>query len=746
MKELVLAVAWAVLLGACNSEGKAKQDRQAAPAASSESAAAALTLDKLFELSGSLKLPAEAFGGWTGSGHEHFASQGSGDATQLMVVDAASGKFRPFHDAARMESALASVPGVDAATAKSLAHRANYEFSKNGQSALFNSNHDLIVYHFDSSRAVRLTEDAAEEVGEVLSPDGQWVSFVRDSNLFVVSSNGGEVRQLTSEGDETHLFGRLDWVYQEEVYGRGNFQAHWWSPDSSRIAFLALDESDVPEYTIADTRERHPKLEVWRYPKAGDSNPTARLGVVDAAGGNLTWFDLADYPTNLLIVRVGWTPDSKSVVAQLQDRRQTWLDLCLGDPASGKLRRLFRDSTPAWIMPIDEPCWLEGSDQFLWLSERDGYQHLYLYGADGALVRQVTKGPWEVDFLRRVDAKKRVAWVGADREDVKGNQLFEIQIDGGEPKLLTREAGTHDVAVSPDGAYFVDSFSSHASAPVQTMHEIAGKQLRELARVDGAPFAATGIVAPEFHKPKARDGFELEGMLYKPASFDPSRKYALMCFTYSGPNAPQVRDTFYTFNGLFNQLLVQQGCLVWVCDNRSASGKGLASAANCYKRFGAEELADLEDGIDYLAKQGFVDPARIGIWGWSFGGYMSAFALTHSSRFKLGIAGAPVTDWRLYDSIYTERYMGLPSENEAGYDAGSVVAAAKNLHGRLLVICGEIDENVHAQNSLQLAAALQKAGKPFEFMVYPGNRHGIVDPDQRRHLYAMMADYVKKNL
>jgi dipeptidyl-peptidase-4 len=569
---------------------------------------------------------------------------------------------------------------------------------------------------------------------------------VRDSNLFVVSSQGGEARRLTSEGDATHLFGRLDWVYQEEIYGRGNFQANWWSPDSERLAFLALDESAVPEYTIVDTAQRRPVVEKWRYPKVGDPNPTARLGVVDVRGGKARYFDLEGYPKDVLIVRVGWSPDSREVIAQLQDRAQTWLDLVAGDPSTGKLRRLFRDSSAAWTMPSDGPHWLEGNAEFVWLSERSGYRHMYLYRRDGALLRQVSEGPWEVDQLQRIDSSSRSVLFSADRSDVKGSQLFQVALDAGEPRQITREAGTHTVSVAPDGAFFVDSFASHKSAPRQSLYTAAGEFVRELARVDESKLAQYGLVPPEFFKLHTRDGFELEARLYKPADFDRTRKYPLLCFTYSGPHAPQVRDTFYDLRGLYHQMLAQQGILVWVCDNRSASGKGLVSAAAAYKRFGPGELADLEDGLDFVLAKGFVDPQRIGIWGWSYGGYMTAFALTHSKRFKLGISGAPVTDFRLYDSIYTERYMGLPDENKAGYDAGSPLLAAAALSGRLLLICGEIAENVHAQNTLQFAAALQKAGIQFDLMIYPGNRHSIVEPEQRRHLYNLMADYLLEHL
>ncbi len=746
MKRILWVCSFAASIAGCRSADLPVPETRAAQQPTVEARAPRLTLDKVFELSTKLKVSAASFGGWTGDGHEYLATEGQAESSRLVVVDAASAKARPFCDVAHMETALALLPGIKPELAKALAQRKTFDRSKDDTQALFNEEHDLFVYHFDSGKAVRLTSDAADEVGEVFSPDGKWVSFVRDSNLYAVSTAGGDARQLTTDGNKTQLFGRLDWVYQEEVYGRGNFQANWWSPDSQRIAFLALDEREVPEYTIADTRETHPKLEVWRYPKAGDPNPKARLGVVDLASGASRFFDLSEYPADLLIVRVGWSPDSREVIAQLQDRVQTWLELVAGDPASGKLRRLYRDQSPAWTMPSEGPFWLAGGEQFVISSERDGYKHLYLYQRDGKLVHRLTSGTFEVDAVLRVDSKTRSVFYSADRVDVKGSQLFQVSLDGGEPVAITRKAGTHTIAMSNDGAFFVDTFASHASVPVQALFDIDGKLVRRLGGVDDALFAPLGLVAPEFHQPKTRDGFPMEAMLYKPADFDPSKKYPLLCFTYSGPHAPQVLDTFLNFNGLYHQMLVQQGYLVWVCDNRSASGKGLASAASSYKKFGPGELADLEDGLDYLCAKGFVDTSRIGLWGWSYGGYMTAYALTHSKRFKLGIAGAPVTDWRLYDSIYTERYMGLPKENEVGYAAGSVIAAAKDLSGRLLVICGEIDENVHAQNSLQLIAALQKAGKQFDFMLYPGNRHSVIEPDQKRHLYAMMAEYVNTHL
>jgi dipeptidyl-peptidase-4 len=708
-----------------------------------------VTLDELLELLPKTKVPPGApgaFGGWTGERAEYFSTEDEQGETRLVVVDATTGARREFHDPEAMQAALSTQAGLDAGKARELSRRAAYTLSKDRRLALFNEDGDLYVYRFDTGSAARLTRDGAEELGETFSPDGAWISFVRDSNLQVVSAGGGEARALTFGGDEAHLFGRLDWLYQEEVYGRGDYQAHWWSPDSRRIALLALDQTEVPKFTIVDTRQTRPQVEVWRYPKAGDPNPKVRLALAGLAEEGLLYADLSAYPEDLLIVRVAWTPDSREVFAQVQDRGQTWLDLVAVDAASGKARRLFRDTTPAWSLPSQGPFFVQGGDEFVISSERDGFEHLYLYKRDGSLVRRLTQGAHEVDSVLRVDAATRSVWFAGDAGDVRGNRVYRVSLDGGEPQLLTPEAGTHTAVVSPEGTHFVDTHSAAGKAPVTTLHDAAGTGVRPLARADQAAFDRLGFPAPEFHRPRTPDGFELEAMLYKPADFDPDRRYPLLCFVYGGPHAPQVRDAFHNLNSLYHSWLADQGILVWVVDNRSASGKGLVSAAASYRRFGPGELADVEAGLDYVIAQGSVDPARVGIWGWSFGGYLTAYAMTHSTRFKVGISGAPVTDWRLYDSIYTERYMGTPEENEAGYREASVLAAAGNLRGRLLLICGEIDENVHAQNTLQLAGALQKAGKSFDLMVYPGNRHSVVEPSQRRHLYGMMAEYLLTHL
>ncbi len=731
-----------------------------------------LTVPKLLELDERLRVPDDVFLAWMGDGKSYVAAQKSPDDSRVLVQWEVEGAHpwkpeepRLLIDAVALERAGAAVESIGSEAARAIAKRANAELSTERDGALVDADDtlafslahgtllavhadDLFAFDTRAGRAARLTADSAAEIAPTLSPDGTQVAFVRANDLYVVPAAGGKERALTQDGGATRLNGRLDWVYQEEIYGRGNFQGFWWSPDSKRIAFLVLDESAVPKHTIVEHGATHAEVEVLPYPRPGDPNPTAMVAVVELARGETRTLDLSAWQDpELLVVRVGWTPDWRDLWVMLQDRRQTWLDLCLADPATGAVRRVLRDQTPAWIEPMDGgPRWLEGGKRFLWLSERDGYRHLYLYGRDGALERRLTQGEWEVERLHGCDETAGVVWFDSDLADSKGRKLYRVGLVGGAPVAVTERPGVHAVAMSPDHAFFVDRWSSRSSFGRAVLCRANGEELRALFEADAELAREHGVVAPKYVTFPARDGVPLEALLYEPDGFDPARKYPVVSFCYGGPGASKVRDANLGRDGLFHRMLAQEGYLVWVCDNRSASGKGLAWAKGVYKDFGTRELADLEDGIDWLVAQGSADPSRVALWGWSFGGYLTAFALTHSTRFALGIAGAPVTDWRLYDSIYTERYMGLPAENPEGYARSSVIEAAGALWGRLLLIHGTRDENVHVGNTLQLAEALQKAGKGFDLMLYPGNRHRINDPAQRRHLYETMADYIRKRL
>jgi dipeptidyl-peptidase-4 len=668
------------------------------------------------------------------------------DVPRLQKVNALTGEATPFLDAAKMQAAFAALAGISAQDAKELANRTSYDLNPNETAVLINFANDLFYYELGSDKALRVTNGVEEEVGETFSPDGRMIGFVRGNNLYVFDIASQKERQLTTDGGPKILNGRLDWVYQEELYGRGNFEAYWWSPDSTMLAYLRLDENPVHEFTIVDHIPYHQKLEVISYPKAGDPNPVVQLGVIDASGGPTRWMDTYKYqPSDFLLVRVSWSPDSRNVVYQAQDREQTFLDLNFAGAKDGKSNTVFRETSKAWVEVIDNPHWLKDGS-FLWESERSGWRHLYLYNRDGKMVRQVTDGKWEVRAFEGIDETKGVVYFTATEHSHVAPQAYKIKLDGSGLTRLTTAEGSHSSDFNSSFSLFLDRWSD-VNTPTQVrLLDADGKLVRiiEENRVDALKLYKLGT--SELLKLKTRDGFEMEAMMIKPPNFDAGKKYPVLQFTYSGPHAPQVKNSWGGLTYMWHQLMAQKGYIIWILDNRTASGKGAESEWPVYKNFGELELRDLEDGVTWLKSQRYVDGDRIGMWGWSYGGFMTSYALTHSQSFKLGISGGTVVDWRDYDTIYTERYMQTPQNNPEGYRKSSPVFAAKDLHGKLLLIHGTIDDNVHLQNTIQFVYELQKAGKQFELMVYPKSRHGVTDPLLLKHLRQMMSDYIVAHL
>jgi len=686
---------------------------------------------------------------WLKDGNHYLLTNESSrrDAPRLQKVNAATGEAVPFFDVAKMQAAFAALPGVSAQDARQLANRGNYDLNPAETAVLINWSNDLFYYEFGSDRAIRLTSNPEEEVGEGFSPDGRMVSFVRENNLYVEDLGmQRRERALTRDGSAKILNGRLDWVYQEELYGRGNFGAYWWSPDSTSIAFLRIDESPVPEFTVVDHIPYDQKLEVTAYPKAGDPNPIVKLGVVNAAGGDIRWIDTFKYqPEDFLISRVTWTPDGEKVVYQAQNREQTFLDVNFADPRNGKSSNVIHETSKAWVAINEQPIWLKDGS-FIWASERSGWEHLYHYSADGKMLRQITDGKWEVRSIEGVDEANGYIYFTAMEHSLIAPNGYRIKLDGSGLTRLTQTEGSHRLDLSPANNYFIDVWSDVNTPSQVRLYDASGKLVRVIAenKVDALKQYKLGTT--DLLQVKTRDGFVMEAMMIKPPDFDPRKKYPVMSFTYSGPHAPQVRDGWGSQTYMFHQLLAQKGYIIWVCDNRTASGKGMDATWPVYKNFGELELRDLEDGVSWLKSQPYVDGSRIGIWGWSYGGFMTSYALTHSQSFKIGISGGTVADWRDYDSIYTERYMGTPQNNPEGYKRSSPVNAAKNLHGKLLLIHGAIDDNVHMQNTIQFIYELQKAGKQFQLMLYPKSRHGVTDPLLLKHMRQMMLDYIVENL
>jgi dipeptidyl-peptidase-4 len=443
---------------------------------------------------------------------------------------------------------------------------------------------------------------------------------------------------------------------------------------------------------------------------------------------------------DILIVDVDWTPSGDAVLFQVQDREQTWLTLNRAPVDASEQTILIEEASETWVNANGSPIWLEDGT-FLWFSERSGFRHLYRHSADGTELGQVTRGDWDVRALYGVDEQAGALYFAASVHSAVGTDLYRAPLEGGAPTRLSSRDGVHRAIFNLSMTRYVDVWSD-ATTPTQVrLHDADGADVRVIDANPVPALADFRLSTPQFLQVETRDGFAMEAMMIRPPDFDPARQYPVFQFVYAGPGASVVRNQWAGRHFMFHQLLAQQGAIVWLLDNRSASGKGVQSQWPVYKRLGELELQDLEDGLAWLGTQPYVDTGRVVMSGWSYGGFMAAYALTHSTGWSAGIAGAPVSDWRNYDTVYTERSMGTPQSNPDGYRRTAPARAAADLTGRLLLVHGTIDDNVHMQNTVQFAHALQEAGKPFELMIYPRSRHGVTDPDLNLHLQRLTLDF-----
>jgi dipeptidyl aminopeptidase/acylaminoacyl peptidase len=672
---------------------------------------------------------------------EHFLQRKGGELVRVHARTGRASPYTPPVSAPKIAAALASLPALDKDSVRAVVARAAQRTTDGKQKGdYFTHGDDLYYYAFDGSKAVRLTHSPGAKELISLSPDGKYVAFVRQNNLYVVDVATQAERALTTDGSELVFNGKMDWVYMEEI-GNRQARAYWWSPDSTRLAFVRYDDTPVPRYAVADPAPVRQKLEVGPYPKAGDPNPVVRLGVVPVAGGPASFVDLEGYSDGAVILtRAGWLPDGEKVCFYVQDRAQTWLDFCTAPRSGGTPTRLFRERTQAWVDDPGEPHFLKDGS-FLLPSERDGWKHFYHFAKDGKLLGPLTTGPWESRTLHQVDEAGGWAYFSGTKDSAIASNLYRVRLDGSRLERLTEGDGDHGVSLSPKANLFVDINSSHRSPTTVALFTTDGKRERTL---DSNPVYALeeyDLGKLELVQIRTPDGFVLEGSLIKPPDFDPARRYPVWFSTYGGPHAPVVNDT-WSGGRVNDHGLATMGFLVFHVDPRSASGKGACSTWAAYRRLGVQELEDIDTAVRWLTAQSYADARRVGMTGHSYGGFMTSYAMTHCKLFAAGIAGAPVTDWRNYDSIYTERYMNTPQENPDGYNRTSVVKAAANLHGRLLIIHGARDDNVHMQNTLQLVQALERADRDFELMIYPDSRHGIFNPHYRR----LTVDFMRRVL
>lgn len=623
-----------------------------------------------------------------------------------------------------------------------------------GRRAAYAFADDLFLLDLAASRFERLTRTAEKEMAPRLSPDGRRLAFVRGNDLFALDLASRVETRLTSDGSGSVLNGALSWVYWEEIFDHEE-AGFWWSPDGSAIAFLRTDESAVSPVSFPDFRPAVPRVLTQRYPKAGGVNPSVRVGIADVESGRTAWMDAEAAPCEY-VVAVEWSPDNRRVAVQTVNRPQTRLDLYFVDRASGKPTRVLAETDAAWVNTHDLE-FLEGGKGFLWSSDRDGYTHLYRYAADGTIVNPLTKGAWSVrgpggfttaplGAIAAVDEARGLVYFTALEKSPVERHLYRVRLDGSGLERLSREDGVHRVSFSPDRRFYLDVHSSHAILPSLSLRATDGALEAMLAPPRTELLAGLDVEVPELMTVPAADGTPLQASLLKPRGFDPSRRYPVILAVYGGPGAPTVLDR-WGGDVYFDQLLLKEGYVVASIDNRSATAASRAHETSVARRLWSDgELGDLVSGVHWLKAQPWVDPERIGVWGWSGGGMFTLVALTRSKEFKAGIAVAPGTDWRFYDTKFTEAYMKPPSDNPDGYEHTSLVSRAKDLHGRLLLVFGTYDDNVHPQNSWAFVDEAVKAGVPFDLMAYPMRKHGIEDRPARIHLYKKMLEFWKLRL
>ncbi len=599
---------------------------------------------------------------------------------------------------------------------------------------------NIFLYDFAAKSFRRLTNVSEPQYNVKFSPDGKSVGFVRENNIFIVDIASGAERQLTKDGAEHIINGKFDWVYEEEFEISDGWQ---WSPDSRHIAFWRLDENRVPEYTLTEWDSLHLTLIPMRYPKAGDPNSVVKIGVVDVQSSSTTWIDIGTND-DVYIPRIQWTLDPGILSVQRMNRGQNLLELLYADISTGATRTVLTETDDKWVEVTNDLTFLKNGD-FIWPSERDGYRHLYLYRNDGTLLNQITKGKWEVESLYGVDDKAGELYYSSTEASPLERQIYKIQLNGKKEHRLTAIPGTHAGNFSPTYEYCLDTYSNISTPSKVMLLNGEGKPLATIVDNDNAALHDIQFGTTTFLSFTTSDSVQLNASILKPADFDSTKKYPVLVYTYGGPGSQVVRDAWE--NSLWYAYLGQHGYLIFKVDNRGTGARGKEFKTAGYRNLGKWEVHDQVEGAKYLASLPYVDKTRIGIWGWSYGGYLSSMVILNGADyFKAAIAVAPVTNWRYYDNIYTERYMGTPQDNPAGYLESSPITHASKLKGKFLLIHGTSDDNVHFQNTANFVSALEKANKQFTTMFYPDKNHGIYGGLTQLNLYTLMTNFILTNL
>lgn len=606
-----------------------------------------------------------------------------------------------------------------------------------------------VYYVVDLATGVKQQLMNGEKISyATLSPDNDKVAFVKDNNLFLVELAGNKLTQITKDGEWNKIInGAADWVYEEEF---SMAQAFKWSPDGKKIAFIRFDETEVPEFNMQLWGPLYPQDYKFKYPKAGEKNSEVSIHVYDLATSKTQKIDSGS-ESDIYLPRIYWTKDANQLAFIRLNRLQNQMDLFHANATSGASKLIISEISKTYVDLDynDDLQYLADGKSFIRTSEQDGFKHIYHHNLDGSLIRQITTGNWEVTSMVGIDEKgKKIYFISTEVSPLERN-FYVIGLDGKGKKSLTPAKGTHTINMSSDHRFYIDYYSTTAKPVTVTLNEASGKEIKVLE--DNASLnttlAAFALGEKEFFTFPTVDGTTLNGYLIKPKDFDPNKKYPVLMYVYGGPGSQNVMNSWGGTRDLWHQALVAEGIIVACIDNRGTGARGRDFKHSTYANLGALETVDQIEGGKYLAKLPFIDPTRVGIWGWSYGGYMSSLALMKGNDvFKTAIAVAPVTTWRYYDTIYTERYLQTPQQNPAGYDDNSPIMHVNKLKGNFLLIHGTGDDNVHFQNSVDLVNALITADKQFETFYYPNRNHGIYGGNTTWHLYTMMTDFLKRKL
>ncbi len=595
----------------------------------------------------------------------------------------------------------------------------------------------------------RALADGGKQSYATFSPDGSKVAFVRNNNLFYVTLSDGSVTQVTSDGEKNKLIhGSTDWVYEEEF---SVTKAFFWSPKSDKIAYISFNEATVPEYNMQLWNNLYPEDYRFKYPKAGEANSNVSVSIYQLADQQTTSVDLGE-ETDIYVPRMQWTNDNVLLSIIRMNRLQNKLEIIHANAITGKVAVVLTEESGTYVDLDfnDQLVYLKNGEQFVRTSEQDGFKHIYLHSMDGSLVRPITQGNWEVSEFLGVDENKKLAYYTSTEVSPLERHLYTIRTDGKRKKRLTVEPGTHSITLNPDFTYFIDRHSSSEQPLKVSLHQApSGKLVKVLE--DNAELkeqvASYRMGTKEFTQVPVSDSLQLNAYIVKPTDFDSTKTYPLLMFVYGGPGSQMVLDRWLAGHEPWFHYLAQRGYLVACVDNRGTGARGRDFRAVTYNNLGKYEVEDQIASAKYFGNLPYVDADRIGIWGWSYGGYMTLLSmLLGNDVFSLGVAVAPVTNWRLYDTIYTERYLQTPQLNPEGYDQNSPLTHAEKLEGDLLLIHGTGDDNVHFQNAVEMQNALIAAGKSFDSFYYPNRNHGIYGGNTRLHLFTMITEFISENL